>query len=252
MRKEDAELEKILRDYNTEVRQKRVKKIYLEKPFDLPYYKGIQIPKHLKWITIYSRTNESVLMQEIEALELELMRLKESKVIHKEFRRFAQMPLWVMSKPCTWWRKWEKKKHWCSHQFWIKPCRKQDEVMTKGNKEGPIQSQFQNENMNINAEMNPIGVSPIVIPVYPAGIPQGGVKRQRGRPKKIKPDDPNEGGNDQNQQHDSKDNQEFEGGANPELDNAIIENDDEAQENISEKMDDIIEDNEMIENNDVN
>ena len=79
-------LEAILRDYNNEPRQKRTKKVYLEKPFDLPYYKGIQLPYHLKWLTIYSRTNESVLMQEIEALELELMRLKESKVIHKEFR----------------------------------------------------------------------------------------------------------------------------------------------------------------------
>lgn len=79
-------LEAILRDYNNEPRQKRAKKVYLERAFDLPYYKGIQLPYHLKWLTIYSRTNESVLMQEIEALELELMRLKEAKVIHKEFR----------------------------------------------------------------------------------------------------------------------------------------------------------------------
>jgi len=58
----------------------------MDKEFDLPYYKGIQLPKHLKWLTIYSRTNESVLMQEIEALELEVMRLKEAKLIQKEFR----------------------------------------------------------------------------------------------------------------------------------------------------------------------
>jgi len=110
-------LEALLRDYNNEPRQKRAKKVYLEKPFDLPYYKGIQIPYHLKWLTLYSRTNESVLMQEIEALELELMRLKEAKVIHKEYRRYAQMPLGVLSKPCTCCRKWEKKKNWCSHQY---------------------------------------------------------------------------------------------------------------------------------------
>lgn len=195
MRREDAELEKILKDYNNEIRQKRVKKIYLEKPFDLPYYKGIQIPRHLKWITIYSRTNESVLMQEIEALELELMRLKESKVIHKEFRRFAQMPLGVMSKPCTCCRKWEKNKHWCSHQFCVKPCRKQNEVSTKGSKEAPPHLQYQHDSVIIDA--NPAGASPIVIPVYPAGMPQGGVKRQRGRPKKVKSDEPNEAGNEQ-------------------------------------------------------
>ena len=31
--------------------------------------------------------------------------------------------------------------------------------------------------------------APIVIPVYPAGMPEGGVKRQRGRPKKVRPED---------------------------------------------------------------
>ena len=40
MRKEDAELEKILRDYNNEVRNK-TKRGGFEWPLDLPYYKGI-------------------------------------------------------------------------------------------------------------------------------------------------------------------------------------------------------------------
>jgi len=31
-------------------------------------------------------------MQEINALELELKRLRELKVIHKEFRRYVEMP----------------------------------------------------------------------------------------------------------------------------------------------------------------
>ena len=31
-------------------------------------------------------------MQEIHALELEVMRLKEVKAVHREFRRFVQMP----------------------------------------------------------------------------------------------------------------------------------------------------------------
>jgi hypothetical protein len=61
MRKEDAELEKILRDYNNEVRAKKSKK-ELERPFDLPYYKNVQIPEHLKWVSLYSRANEVTLM----------------------------------------------------------------------------------------------------------------------------------------------------------------------------------------------
>jgi hypothetical protein len=55
MRREDAELEKILRDYNNEARQNKKKnESLLEKPLDLPFYKGIQLPTHLKWITIHS------------------------------------------------------------------------------------------------------------------------------------------------------------------------------------------------------
>ena len=38
------------------------------------------------------KANESVLMQEIHALDLEVKRLKEVKAIHKEYRRYVQMP----------------------------------------------------------------------------------------------------------------------------------------------------------------
>ena len=42
MRREDAELEKILRDYNNEARQgKKKKESIIDKPLDLPFYKGI-------------------------------------------------------------------------------------------------------------------------------------------------------------------------------------------------------------------
>lgn len=42
MRREDAELEKILRDYNNESRQnKKRKETLLDRPLDLPFYKGI-------------------------------------------------------------------------------------------------------------------------------------------------------------------------------------------------------------------
>ena len=39
--------------------------------------------------------------------------------------------------------------------------------------------------------------APIVIPVYPSNIPQGGVERKRGRPKKIKPEDSNNNSSEQ-------------------------------------------------------
>lgn len=58
MRREDAELEKILRDYNNESRQgKKKRESALEKPLDLPFYKGIQLPQHLNWISIYAVSN---------------------------------------------------------------------------------------------------------------------------------------------------------------------------------------------------
>ena len=89
-RNKDANLERVLREYNsTQSREnKRNRMPALARPFDLPYYKGIQLPEHLKWLTIYSNTharntflwnrtgtnlaNEIFSNQEIEALELEL------------------------------------------------------------------------------------------------------------------------------------------------------------------------------------
>lgn len=34
--------------------KQRKKMIFMDKPLDLPYYKGIQLPKHLKWISVTS------------------------------------------------------------------------------------------------------------------------------------------------------------------------------------------------------
>lgn len=109
--------------------------------------------------------------------------------MHKEFRRFAQMPIGVMSKPCNCWRKWENKKHWWSHQYWIKPCRKQDEIHIKYSRDNLNNQSIAQDLTGSWNDNNDIISAPIVIPVYPAGIPEGGVKRQRGRPKKIKPED---------------------------------------------------------------
>ena len=54
-------------------------------------------------------------MQEIEGIDMEIKRLKEVKALHKEYRRYACMPIGVMSKPCMCCRGWSKKKHLCSH-----------------------------------------------------------------------------------------------------------------------------------------
>ena len=63
-------------------------------------------------------------MQEIEAIEREIKRLKEVKIFHKEYRRYAGMPIGVMSKPCTCCRGWTRKKHLCKHTFCEKPCKR--------------------------------------------------------------------------------------------------------------------------------
>lgn len=149
--KEDDKFEKLLRDYNNQAKSKKraaaannedmAKKgegghgtaqqqqmeFYLDKPIDMPYYKCIQLPEHLKWINVHGKANEIQLMQEIEALDTEIKRLKEAKALHKEYRRFACMPIGVMSKPCQCCRGWSKKKHFCSHQFCDKPCKKHEQ-----------------------------------------------------------------------------------------------------------------------------
>ena len=91
MRREDAELEAMLREYNNEGRERKPQEM-LDKPLDLPFYKGIQLPTHLKWVSIFSKQNETILMQEIHALDQEVKRLKEVKAMHKEFRRYVEMP----------------------------------------------------------------------------------------------------------------------------------------------------------------
>lgn len=98
----------------------------LTKPFEAPFYKGVQLPQHLKWITVNAKANESVLMQEIVALDAEAKRLKEVRAIHKEYRRYTEMPIGLMSKPCPCCNGWNKKKHPCSHEYCEKPCKRQE------------------------------------------------------------------------------------------------------------------------------
>ena len=57
----------------------------LDRPIDLPFYKCVQLPEHLKWINVHGRPTSALhLMQEIKALTDEIMRLKEVKVLHQE------------------------------------------------------------------------------------------------------------------------------------------------------------------------
>lgn len=108
------------------VQQQQQMEYFLDKDIDMPYYKCIQLPEHLKWINVHGKTNEIQLLQEIEALDTEIKRLKEVKALHKEYRRFACMPIGVMSKPCQCCRGWSKKKHFCTHQYCEKPCKKNE------------------------------------------------------------------------------------------------------------------------------
>jgi len=70
-------------------------------------------------------------MQEVDALDMEVKRLKEVKAMHKEFRRYACLPIGVMSKPCVCCRGWTRKKHLCTHKFCDKPCRKQEQELAQ-------------------------------------------------------------------------------------------------------------------------
>ena len=119
---EDDKFEAILRDYNNQNKKKRsrgedkaaslvaaptdepraipVADQLVEKTVDMPFYKCIQLPEHLKWLNVHGRSSELQLMQEIEALDMEVKRLKEVKALHKEYRRFSCMPIGVMARPC--------------------------------------------------------------------------------------------------------------------------------------------------------
>jgi len=56
-------------------------------------YKGNYLPYHLRWIFSNSvKSNEIALIQEIEALENEIMRLKQMKAMNREFRKLANFP----------------------------------------------------------------------------------------------------------------------------------------------------------------
>ena len=95
-------------------------------------YKGNYLPYHLRWIFSNNvKSNEFVLLHEIEALENEISRLKKMKLINRECRKIAKLPFGICTNFCQCCHLVEKKKHNCSHQFCGPNCprKKLDETM---------------------------------------------------------------------------------------------------------------------------
>ena len=96
-----------------------------------------------------------MLVQEIQGLELEIIRLKELKVVNRELRKICKMPSLkgdrggklgekglgggrdgTGGKLCPCCKKWERKNHNCPHTHCLKPCKKLDEFVAKLKKRG--------------------------------------------------------------------------------------------------------------------
>ena len=95
-------------------------------------YKGNYLPYHLRWIFSNNvKSNEIVLLHEIEALENEISRLKKMKMINRECRKIAKLPFGVSTNLCQCCHKMERKKHDCNHLFCGENCarRKAEEIM---------------------------------------------------------------------------------------------------------------------------
>ena len=99
--KQDSDLERILEVYN----KNAPKKQKIGQCLSLPFYKGVQLPAHLKWVTITSvstryqrqKTTDNMLMEEIMALEKEVTRLKELKAFNREYRKLAGFPSTIIN-----------------------------------------------------------------------------------------------------------------------------------------------------------
>ena len=96
-------------------------------------YKGSFLPYHLRWIFNNNvKSNEIVLLNEIEGLENEINRLKSLKLINRECRKLAGLPFGITTNFCPCCHLFEKKKHDCSHKFCNDNCpkKKQEELMS--------------------------------------------------------------------------------------------------------------------------
>jgi hypothetical protein len=86
-------------------------------------YKGNYLPYHLRWIFGNStKNNEISLVQEIKAIETEIVRLKQIKVLNREFRKIAGLPYGLSSKICPCCKKIENKGHECPHSYCDENC----------------------------------------------------------------------------------------------------------------------------------
>ena len=86
-------------------------------------YKGSFLPYHLRWIFNNNvKTNEIVLLNEIEGLENEINRLKILKLMNRECRKLAGLPFGITTNFCQCCHLFEKKKHDCSHKYCNDNC----------------------------------------------------------------------------------------------------------------------------------
>ena len=95
-------------------------------------YKGSFLPYHLRWIFNNNvKSNEIVLLNEIEGLENEINRLKSLKLINRECRKIAGLPYGITTNYCQCCHLFEKKKHDCSHKYCNNNCpkKKVEELM---------------------------------------------------------------------------------------------------------------------------
>lgn len=95
-------------------------------------YKGNYLPYHLRWIFSNNvKSNEIVLLHEIEGLENEISRLKKMKMLNRECRKIAKLPFGISTNLCQCCHKMERKKHECTHLFCGPGCprKKAEEIM---------------------------------------------------------------------------------------------------------------------------
>ena len=95
-------------------------------------YKGSFLPYHLRWIFNNNvKSNEIVLLNEIEGLENEINRLKALKLLNRECRKLAGLPFGITTNFCQCCHLLEKKKHDCSHKYCNDNCprKKAEELM---------------------------------------------------------------------------------------------------------------------------
>lgn len=123
-------------------------------------YKGNYLPYHLRWIFSNNvKSNEIVLVHEIDGLENEISRLKKMKMINRECRKIAKLPFGISTNLCQCCHKMERKKHECTHLFCTPGCprKKAEEIMTNllnNAKQMKQEQNILNNSTIINPSMN--------------------------------------------------------------------------------------------------